>query len=262
MDQSQYYHMKYLKYKSKYNKCKRELKQKGGAITKKYIIADGTSSAGKTTLCKHFVELGYKCIMLDDYFDRANKRESERYKTIPNEYISKKVMDDLYMNDIRELMVEDAIKMGGKALFDDVEQKQLLSALEKKKLLDDVFIIVVYTNLENLARNLESRRKEGDKRGVFAFKQFSERYIKADKKYKIPDLVNRAKFKKLLLDNFKYEFENEDELDNFAVDIFNKMDIDDDNDHLIKLRDEFQCNYFLITTGKSKQEIFNELEKI
>ena len=36
----------------------------------------------------------------------------------------------------------------------------------------------------------------------------------------------------------------------------------DDNDHYIKLRDEYKCDYLLVTTGKTKQDIFDELNKI
>ena len=42
---------------------------------------------------------------------------------------------------------------------------------------------------------------------------------------------------------------------------FKKMNIDDDDDHYIKLRDEYKCDYLLVTTNKTKKDIFNELNK-
>lgn len=36
----------------------------------------------------------------------------------------------------------------------------------------------------------------------------------------------------------------------------------DDNDHFIKLRKEYKYDYLLITTNKTKTDIFNELNKI
>ena len=39
------------------------------------------------------------------------------------------------------------------------------------------------------------------------------------------------------------------------------MNIDDDKDHYIKLRETYICDYLLITTNKTKSEIFNELKK-
>ena len=263
------YAQKYLKYKLKYineenkNKHEKNKNMKGGAITKKYIIADGTSSAGKTTLCKYFTQYGYKCIMNDDYNTKTGSEQNNFYKNIPNEYMSEEYIREWYINKLRELMVNDAINSSeGKAIFDDISQKELLLQLKKKNLLDDVFIIIVYANLETLARNLEHRRKEGDRRGKFAFNQFGNRYIKTESANKSLDIVNRGKFKQILLDNFKYEFENENELNNFANTIFKKMEIDDNNDHFIKLRDEFKYDYLLKTAGKTKEEIFNELQKI
>lgn len=40
------------------------------------------------------------------------------------------------------------------------------------------------------------------------------------------------------------------------------MNINDDRDHWIKLRPEYKYDYLLITTNKTKNDIFNELEKI
>ena len=38
--------------------------------------------------------------------------------------------------------------------------------------------------------------------------------------------------------------------------------ISTDNDHYVKLRDEYKYDYLLITTNKTKIDIFNELNKI
>ena len=40
------------------------------------------------------------------------------------------------------------------------------------------------------------------------------------------------------------------------------MNIDDDDDHYIRLRDEYKYDYLMITTNKSKDDIFNELSKL
>ena len=257
------YYIKYKKYKTRYLQLNtRHNTQFGGILNKRFIIADGTSSAGKTTLCKHFIIKNYKCIMIDDYFEKVNNLESEKYKTIKNEYVSKKETELWYANELRIAMINDAIIDDGRALFDDISQKELLTELTNRGLQNDVYIIVVYTNLDTLARNLEFRRKEGDRRGIFAFHQFSERYIKTDNQKESLDTINRNKFVKLLLDNFKYEFENEIELNNFANDVFKIMNIENDDDNFIKLRDEYKYNYILDTTNKTKEEIFEELSKI
>jgi hypothetical protein len=40
------------------------------------------------------------------------------------------------------------------------------------------------------------------------------------------------------------------------------MNISDDKNHFIKLRDEYICDYLLITTNKTKDDIFNELKNL
>jgi len=159
-------------------------------------------------------------------------------------------------------MVNDAVKTNKNILFDHVSQKEIINYMNAKKY-NNLYIIIVFTNLNNLARNLEIRRKKCDRRGVFAFKQFSERYIKCKNNdlQKI-EVINRKDFYKILLKYFKYEFKNEEELIKFSNDIFSNMNIIDDNDHFIKLRNEYKYDYLLITTNKTKNDIFNELNKI
>jgi hypothetical protein len=67
--------------------------------------------------------------------------------------------------------------------------------------------------------------------------------------------------KNLLLNYFKYEFKNEEELIKFSNDIFKQMNINDDDDHYVKVRDGIKYDYLLVTTNKSKEEIFTELSK-
>ena len=51
------YEDKYIKYKQKYLNLTRNNIQSGGKFNKKYILIDGTSSSGKTSLCKYFKKL-------------------------------------------------------------------------------------------------------------------------------------------------------------------------------------------------------------
>ena len=159
-------------------------------------------------------------------------------------------------------MIDDAVKSNKNVLFDHISQKEIINYMNMKKY-NNLYIIVVFTNLNDLARNLELRRKNGDRRSVFAFKQFSERYIKCKNNdlQKI-EVINRKDFYKILLKYFKYEFKNEEDLIKFSNDIFSDMNIVDDSDHFIKLRNEYKYDYLLITTNKTKSEIFNELNKI
>ena len=136
--------------------------------------------------------------------------------------------------------------------------------LKGVKLYSQLYIINLYANLDDLARNIISRRKAGDRRTPKAvYNQFADRYTKcSNNDIKKIEIVNRKKFKNLLLKYFKYTFENKNELINFSNDLFKQMNINDDDDHYIKVRDEIKYDYLLITTNKSKDEIFNELSKL
>jgi len=159
-------------------------------------------------------------------------------------------------------MIRNAVK-SDKAIIDAIHQKKFIEIFNEMNLKDKLFIIGIYTNLPNLIRNLESRRKEGDYRGLSPFFQFPKRYVgtNQDNVNKI-DLVNKKDFIKLLKNNLKYEFENEEILISFANDVFKKMNIDDDLDNLIKLRDEYKCDYLLNTNEKSKDDIYEELDEL
>ena len=84
------YEDKYIKYKQKYLNLTRNNIQSGGKFNKKYILIDGTSSSGKTSLCKYFKKLDYKCIICDNYVNEMTEIKNEWLKTLSNNYITKK----------------------------------------------------------------------------------------------------------------------------------------------------------------------------
>lgn len=263
------YYDKYLEHKTKYLELKtnniidvdegKNLNMHGGGKNNKFILVDGTSSAGKSTICKYFSKKNFLCFRIDIYFNDKRINFNNLFKKIKNNYGE---MDKIYDYEPVKYMVNDAIKTNKNILFDHVSQKEIINYMHAKKY-DNLYIIIVFTNLNDMARNLETRRKNGDTRGVFAFKHFSERYIKCeDNDKKKIEIINRKDFCEILLNHFKYEFKNEAELIKFSNDIFSNMNIMDDKDHYIKLRNEYKYDYLLVTTNKTKNEIFNELNKI
>jgi len=226
-----------------------------------YIIVDGTSSSGKTKICLFFSKLDYKCIVMDEYTDPATK---EFYKTIENKYMDADEKNNLFADVLYTKMVGDAL-LAKKAILDDIEQEGLLKAFKAAGKARNVFVLVVYASLKDLARNLNSRRMEGDARGVFAFEQFAQRYVKCiESDPKKIDTVNLDEFIRLLTAHFKYEFVSEEELKTFAMKMFSNMDIkkEEGGDHPIKLRDGFRCDYLLNTTGKTLDYINTELQTV
>ena len=239
--------------------------QLGGSSTKSIIILDGTSSSGKSTIVKYLdSKKKYKGIGVEyvDYKlkNKINEKYSDYLKNIQNKYATislGKINKQFWASE----MIDEGLKSGKKRIIiDTVDPQFYIDEINRRRLNDELYIILLYTGINDLARNIESRRIEGDSRGIFVFREFTERYTKTNKDG--IDTVNRKKFNRILLDNFKYYFKNKEELDKFSINIFEKMGINDDNDHSIKVKDEIKYDYLLNTVGKSQEEIFKEVESI
>jgi adenylate kinase family enzyme len=228
-------------------------------MNKKFILLDGTSSSGKSTICNFFNKKKFSCLQID-YYDYCNKKIKNKWlKTVKN--LKNKYNNTNFYTITQKMMFEDSLKIKSNVLIDDVEQFGYIKMFKEKKLIDKLYIINIFSNFKTLARNLELRRKECDPRGINAFSQFADRYIKTDEDNpKKIEKINRNNFKNLLLKNFKYEFQNKKQLIDFSNEIFKKMEIDNDDDHYIKVRDNIKYDYLLNTTNKSKPQIFKELQ--
>lgn len=238
--------------------------QKGGSHTNssKIFLLDGTSSSGKSTICKNFEKFGISCLIGDDYFSGKYFRDSEKkyedfIKDLPNEYFGKAT--ETFRNIVANRMIDDALKLE-KSIIDYVIPEPFIKVINSRGLNDSFKIILLYTGIPDLVRNIESRRKKGDPRGKFVFKQFAKRYIRTDDSG--IDVINRIEFRKLLISNLKYEFKNKEELFDFSNEVFEMMNINDDLDHNITVKDDYKYDYLVSTLGKSKDEIFEEIEKI
>lgn len=241
--------------KTKHTKTKNTKTKK----SHKFILVDGTSSAGKSVICKYFSTKNFECFQIDNY---TTDKSKELFKKIKNKYGEEdKIYDKVA---VTKIMVDDAIATNKNIIFDHISQKEIISYMKTKKKYNQLYIINLFTNLNDLGRNIESRRKEGDRRSPLrVFRQFANRYIKcSNNDIKKIEIINRKKFKNLLLKYFKYAFENKNELINFSNDLFKQMNIDDDDDHYIRLRDEYKYDYLMITTNKSKDDIFKELDHL
>ena len=255
------YKNKYIKYKQKYLNLLRNNIQLEGKFNKKYILIDGTSSSGKTSLCEYLKKNNYNCIISANYINEMIQIKNNWLKTLLNDYITKNEIIKLEDYEQAKIMIKDAVK-NDTAILDTVNQSKFIEIFQEMKLNDRLLIIVIYTSLPNLIRNLESKRLEGVYIGLTPFIQFSERYIKTTEDNNKIDILNKINFINLLKNNLKYEFENEDMLLNFANNMFKKMNINDDLDHWINLRDEYKCDYLLNTNEKSKEDIYKELGEL
>lgn len=215
------------------------------------ILLDGTSSSGKTSICFFYDKLGFKRIPLDDY--PHSLRQKLVYEELPNEYFGPNKILQATKLKARELMALETTKYSN-VVIDDVEQ-YILKYIPRNK----VYVVIVYTSLEDLVRNILNR-KNTDPRSTFVFDQFAEKYVKLESENDSIDILNRQKFI-LALKKISYEFENEQELNAFAEKIFSFMNIEDDVDHYIGLRSGIEYDQIINTTSKSPIEIFTEIEK-
>ena len=186
--------------------------QNGGSIlkTSNIFLLDGTSSSGKSTICKYFEKDNILCLVGDDYFSGKYFKDSEKIyedfiKNLPNQYFGKKT--ETFRRIVANRMIDDALK-SEKSIIDVVIPEYFIEEINSRGLNDNFKIILLYTSIPDLIRNIESRRKEGDSRGSFVFKQFAKRYTRSDNSG--IDIVNRASFRELLMNNLKYEFKNEE----------------------------------------------------
>ena len=202
------------------------------------IVLEGTSSAGKSSIVKKFPNTFTK-IAMDDL---ENNRE-ELFKKLKNRYYTTEESDNIFV-DIMDKRLSSKVKNKKKFIIDAVNMKGYPTIL--KYLPKDTINILVYTNLDNLIRNIEAR-KTYDSRGLYVFNQFTAYYEKSNDKKGV-DIVNVNDFIKSLK-KIKYFFENEKDLISFAKDTFKKLGINDNK------------NYYIVPKYKKFHVIINTKDK-
>ena len=94
---------------------------------------------------------------------------------LSNDYIQKiKIRED--SNALRYKMMYDDMIKNEKAITNTLDAKEMYDNFKINGLENDVYVILVYGNLETIAKNLDKRRKEGDFRTKNAFNHFSKKY--------------------------------------------------------------------------------------
>ena len=204
------------------------------------IILDGTSSAGKSSIVKVFSN-NYTKIALDDL---ENNKEHFN-KKIKNRYYTENEADEIFF-DIMNKRLSERAKNKKNFIIDIVNPRGYPTI--QKYLPKDTIKILIYTDLQDLVRNMNSRRFT-EARGKYVFRQFSSYYIKTTNKDNAIDQIKLSDFIKALK-NIKYEFESEKDLKSFAKDIFKSMNINDNKVNYITSRYE---GFDIIIKTKNKK---------
>ena len=134
------YYNKYLKYKTKYLELKsNNMDMIGGGKNNKFILVDGTSSSGKSTICKYFSKRNFLCFQIDNYFNDKRIKFDNIFKKIKNKYGE---TDKIYDYEPVKYMVNDAVKTNKNILFDHVSQKEIINYMNILKI-----ILIIYSHM-------------------------------------------------------------------------------------------------------------------
>ena len=235
----------------------------------KYIFIDGTSTSGKSYICKTLDNLypnKYISVAGDDY-NKEFKEEYKKYYTSleKTKFITKKekqkVQDEIMCQIIFRKCIEKQKETGKTILIDWVLTQPLERIFRENNV--PLYIINIYTPVEKLIDNMIKRRSEFDTRGLFVFSQFSDRYKKSGadlpeksgadvwKKYK--KVIKISEFIDKLKSNLCFEFDNEDELIKFSEKLYLNLGFSKDEfdkEYLyISLREDI-CDLFIDTNEK------------
>lgn len=224
-------------------------------MDKKIVILQGVSSSGKTSIGNLFRDIGYDYIDSDNYIDKAI---FDIYKNIKNEYINDNKI---------ELQTKERLSYYiMQAINNTLNNKIIIvagSTFKRNFNLPSIKILL-YTSPNDLIRNVYNRNTKSpnkdDYRAIHGvFKNYTNKYISTEKEVAL-DVVNRQDFINKLKNTVKFLFRSEKDLIKFGYDVFKNLNIYDNNNHYIKLRNIYKYDYICKTQNKTLKEIFSEIK--
>ena len=106
----------------------------GRGKNNKFILVDGTSSSGKSTICKYFSKKEFLCFQIDNYWN--DKRINDDVKKIKNDYGE---IDKIYEYKTVKYMIDDAINPlpgdGDVFLFNNILNNKYFNVINTLKYL-------------------------------------------------------------------------------------------------------------------------------
>jgi len=213
------------------------------------IILNGTSSSGKTSIIKLLPDNFYDGI----YCEHTIKPPESLYK---NKYYTKKQRIDFFKYS-QWKYYKSEIKKLNNFIIDLVETNDQLG-LKKYLSRNNIKNVLLYTNLDNLIRNID-KRKNYEPSGLFVFDQFTKIYTSTNNENEAIDIICLKDFIKNLR-HIKYLFSNEKELITFAKKIFKKLNIKRlqiNKNYYIK--SIYKYDIVLNSTNKTSKKLVKEL---
>jgi len=221
------------------------------------IILNGTSSSGKTSIMK-LLPNNVKKISIDGFYNKIYCDHSilppeSLYK---NKYYTKKQLNNLFKYYWWKYCKSET-KNSKNFIIDLVETENQLG-LKKYLPKNNIKNVLLYTNLDNLIRNID-KRKNYEPRNLFVFEQFTEIYTTTDNEIEAIDVICLKDFIKNLK-KVKYFFSNEKEITTFAKKIFKKVNI-----KYLQINKNYYikpiCKYDIVlnSTNKTPKKLVEEL---
>ena len=219
------------------------------------VVLCGTSSAGKTSVMQSFPQ-NYKKVSFDDIIDDDNT-DAKINSKLKNKFYSVKEKTKHREKILNSILAKKT--MGTHSVIDIVGgmvATQMRSFLPKS-----TKYILVYTGMEQLAKNLKTRKSKDPRYIKHVMQDYAKIYTKASPEQTEVDTISYAKVVRCL-NKFKSEFTSNADLEAFAVGILKKMNIHDKKSHRITPINRSEYDLIMITKGMTVEKIRNRILKV
>ena len=219
------------------------------------IVLCGTSSAGKTSVMRSFPRK-YKKVSFDDIIDDDNT-DAKINSNLQNKFYSVREKTKHREKKLNAIITKKA--MGTHSVIDIVGGMvaiQMRSFLPKS-----TKYVLVYTGIEQLARNLKTRKSKDPRFIKYVMQDYAKIYTKARPEQTEIDTISYAKVVRCL-NKFKSEFTSNADLEAFAVSILKKMDIHDKKSHNIVPHNPSEYDLIMITKGMTVEKVRDRILNI
>ena len=213
-------------------------------IKHSHILLFGSTSSGKTEICKHLKKFRYFHIDNNDYITKVDKDIDT------NQY---------YMQqDIRKIFFSQPMFLLGveqeRVIYDDVSNNLVELYKNNNK---PLFTIFLHLDIYTIIQRLNERRFYNfrDKYDLISFTKF---YTLTNSSKETVTTIQLTKFKETLKTLLAYLFVSSQQLDEYVISFFNKLNINNpqENDtYNLKIKDSLIYDLMIDSSNKTPQEI-------
>lgn len=218
------------------------------------VVLCGTSSAGKTSVMRSFSR-SYKKVSFDDIIDDEST-DAKINSKLENKFYSAKEKTKH-----REKMLNDILmkKTSGAHFVIDIVGGMVATQM-RSFLPKSTKYVLVYTGIDQLARNLKTRKSKDPRFIKHVMQDYAKIYERAIQGETGIDTISYAKVVRCL-NEFKSEFTSKADLEAFAVSTLKKMNIHDKKLHDIVPHNRNEYDLIMITKGMAIEKVRDSILK-